>query len=123
MGDRYQIDYGSGYEEVPPDDAFGPDRVGAAVWLAEVEREGVACRARVLSGGRVVEERDFGCAILESLTGPGGVTRHLVRCAGGEVFVEERTDGALSGEACDDYVGDANLALARAFVAVRALRS
>jgi hypothetical protein len=120
---RYQIDYGNGYADVTPDDAVRADEAGAAAWLAEVEREGVARCARVLSGGQVVEERDFGCAVVESRTRPGGTTRHLVHCAGGDVVVEEQPDGTLSGAARPGYVGDTDRALEKAFDAVRALRN
>ena len=123
MSYRYQIDYGSGYEDVPPDDAVRADQAGATAWLAEVEREGVARRARVLSGDQVAEERDFGCAVVESRTQPGGTTRHLVHCAGGDVVVEEQPDGTLSGAPRPGYVGNTDRALERAFEVVRALRS
>ena len=121
MSYQYQIDYGNGYEDVPQDDTSGADEAGATTWLAEVEREGVARRARVLSGGEVVEERDFGCAVVESRTRPGGTTRHLVHCSGGYVVVEERPDGTLSGETRSGYIGNTDRALERAFEAVRAL--
>lgn len=119
---QYQIDYGDGYEDVPARDAAATGREDAAAWLATVEREEVARRARVLSGGQVVEERDFGCAVVESRTRPGGTTRHLVHCSGGEVIVEEQPDGALSGAARAGYVGNTDRALERAFEAVRTLR-
>ena len=45
MSYQYQIDYGNGYEDVPPDDAVRADGAGATAWLAEVEREGSARRA------------------------------------------------------------------------------
>ena len=120
MNYLYQVDYGDGYEDVTPDDVMG--QADADAWLAEVEREGGARRARVLSGGEVVAECDFGCTVVESRTQPGGVTRHLVHCAGGDVIVEEQPDGALSGAARGGYVGDADRALERAVEAVRALR-
>lgn len=122
MSYQYQIDYGNGYEDVPPDDSVGSGQADAATWLAGVEREGAARRARVLSGAQVVEERDFGCAVVESRTRPGGTTRHLVHCSGGDVVVEEQPDGTLSGAARAGYVGNADRALERAFEAVRALR-
>lgn len=120
---QYQVDFGSGYEDVPPDDAVRADSAGATAWLAEVEREGVARCARVLSDGQVVEERDFGCAVVESITRPGGGSRHVVHCAGGDVVVEEQPDGSLSGAARGGYVGNIDRALERAYEAVRALRS
>jgi hypothetical protein len=94
----YQIDYGNGYEDVPPGDVAGTTGPEAAsAWLTEVEREGDARRARVLSDGQVVEERDFGCVVVESRTRPGGSTRYVVRCAGGDVVVEEQPGGTLTG--------------------------
>ena len=123
MGYQYQIDYGNGYEDVPPDDVVRADRAGASAWLAEVEREEDARRARVLSDGQVVEERDFGCTVIESRTQPSGSTRHVVHCAGGDVIVEEQPDGSLSGAARTGYVGNTDRALERAYEAVRALRS
>ena len=123
MNCQYQIDYGNGYEDVPTDDAVWADEAGAAAWLAEVEREGLARRARVMSGEQVVEERDFACAVVESRTQPGGTTRHLVHCAGGDLIVEEKPDGTLSGSARPGYVGNSDRALERAYEAVRALRS
>jgi hypothetical protein len=120
---QYQIDYGDGYEDVPADDAVTPGGDDAAAWLATVEREGVARRARVLSGGRVVEERDFDCAVTESRTQTAGGTRHMVHCSGGDIVVEEQPDGTLSGTARTGYVGNADRAMERAFEAVRALRS
>ena len=123
MSYQYQIDYGNGYEDVPPDDVVRADWAGATAWLAEVEREGDARRARVLSDGQVVEERDFGCAVVESRTQPDGSTRHVVHCSGGDLVVEEQTDGSLSGAARPGYVGNTERALERAYEAVRALRS
>lgn len=122
MSYQYQIDYGNGYEDVLPDDASGSGQADTAAWLAEVEREGVARRARAVSDGQVIEERDFGCAVVESRTQPRGTTRHLVHCSGGDVVIEEQPDGTLSGEARAGYVGDTDRALERAFEAVRALR-
>lgn len=122
MSYQYQIDYGDGYEDVPTDDAARSRPADAAAWLAEIEREGDARRARVLSDGQVVEERDFGCTVVESRTHPGGITRHLVHCSGGDVVVEEQPDGTLSGAARAGYVGNPDRALERACEAVRALR-
>lgn len=120
---RYQIDYGNGYEDVTPDAATTADEAGAAAWLAEVESEGGAHRARILAGEQVVEERDFGCTVVQSRTQPKGTTRHVVHCAGGDVVVEEQPDGTLSGETRAGYVGNPDRALERAYEAVRALRS
>ena len=123
MSYQYQIDYGNGFEDVPPDDVVGADWAAALAWLAQVEREGDARRARVLSDGQVVEERDFGCTVVESSTQPGGGQRHVVHCAGGDIVVEEQPDGSLSGAARTGYVGNIDRALERAYEAVRALRS
>jgi hypothetical protein len=74
-----------------------------------------------LSGEQVIMERVFDCVVVESRTQPGGSTRYLVHCPGGEVIVEEQAGGSLSGSARPGYVGDANQAEERAFEAVRAL--
>ena len=121
MSYQYQIDYGNGYEDVPPGDVAGTTG-HAAAWLAEVEREGDARRARVLSDGQVVEERDFGCVVVESRTRPDGSMRHVVHCAGGDIIVEEQPDGTLSGASRPGYVGNADRALERAYEAVRTLK-
>jgi hypothetical protein len=124
LSHQYQIDYGNGYEDVPPGDVAGTaGPAAAAAGRAEVEREGDARRARVLSDGRVVEERDFGCVVVESRTRPGGSTRHVVHCAGGDILVEEQPDGTLSGASRPGYVGNADRALERAYEAVRTLKS
>ena len=120
---QYQVDYGSGYEDVFPEyDATSNQVQLVAAWLATVEVEGGAHRARVLSGGQVVAERVFDCAVVESRTRPDGSTRHLVQCAGGEVVVNEGADGSLSGSARSGYVGDADRAVERALEAVRLLK-
>lgn len=122
MNYQYQIDYGAGYEDVYPErEVAARQEDGAAAWLSAVEAEGTARRARVLSGDQVVAERVFDCVVVESRAQPGGVTRHLAHCPGGEVVVEEDTGGGLSGSARSGYVGDADQALERAFEAVRAL--
>jgi hypothetical protein len=119
---QYQIDYGAGYEDVYPErEVAARQEEGAAAWLAAAEAEGGARRARVLSGGRVIEERVFDCVVVESRTRPGGSTLHVVHCPGGEVTVEEEQGGGLSGSARPGYVGDAAQALGRAIEAVRAL--
>jgi hypothetical protein len=119
---QYQIDYGAGYEDVyPQHDVAADQEEGAAAWLASVETEGSARRARVLSGEQVIMERVFDCVVVESRTHPGRSTRYLVHCPGGEVIVEEQPRGSLSGSARPGYVGDANQAVERAFEAVRAL--
>ena len=122
MSYQYQIDYGAGYEDVfPGREVAARQEEGAAAWLAAVEGESSARRARVVSGGQVVAERVFDCVVVESRTQPGGSTRYLVHCPGGEVIVEEAPGGGLSGSARPGYVGDADQALERAFEAVRAL--
>jgi hypothetical protein len=119
---QYQIDYGAGYEDVYPErEVVAQQEEGAAAWLAAVETEGSARRARVVSGGQVVAERVFDCVVVESRTRPGGSTRHLVHCPGGEFIVEEEPGGGLSGFARPGYVGDVEQTLERAFEAVRAL--
>jgi hypothetical protein len=119
---QYQIDYGAGYEDVHPElEVAARQDEDAAAWLAAVEAEGGARRARVISGGQVIEERVFDCVVVESRTRPGGSTRHLVQCQGGEVIVEEEPGGGLSGSARSGYVGDTAQAVERAFEAVRAL--
>ena len=122
MSYQYQIDYGNGYEDVSADDAVEQGQANAASWLAEAEREPSARRARVLSGGQVIEERDFGCVVVESRLQPDGSTRHLVQCSSGDVIVEEQPGGTLSGAPRAGYVGNADRALERAFEAVRELR-
>ena len=120
---QYQVDYGSGYEDVFPEyDAASNQEQLAAAWLATVEAEGDAHRARVLSGGQVVAERVFDCALVESLARPDGSIRHLVHCAGGEVVVHEGADGSLSGSIRSGYVGDADQAVESALEAVRVLK-
>jgi hypothetical protein len=120
---QYQIDYGAGYEEVYPErDDTARQEEDAAAWLAAVEAEGSARRARVVSGGQVVAERVFDCAVVESRVRPGRSIQYLVRCAGGEVIVEEEPGGSLSGSARSGYVGDTAQALERAFEAVRRKR-
>ena len=122
MNYQYQIDYGAGYEDVYPErEVAAQQEEGAEAWLAAVEAEGSARRARVVSGGQVVAERVFDCVVVESRTQPGGSTRYLVHCPGGEISVEEGPDGAMSGSARPGYVGDAEQALERAFEAARAL--
>ena len=122
MNYQYQIDYGAGYEDVYPErDGAARQEEDAAAWLAAIEAEGRARRARVVSGGQVITERVFDCVVAESRTQPGGSTRYVARCPGGEVIVEEEPGGGLSGSARPGYVGDAEQALERAFEAVRAL--
>ena len=118
-----QIDYGAGYEDVYPErEAAARQEEDAAAWLALVEAEGSARGARVLSGGQVVAERVLDCVVVETPTHPGGGTRYLVHCTGGEVAVEEESGVSLSGSARPGYVGDAERALERAFKAVRSPR-
>ena len=94
---------------------------GAAAWLVSVEAEGSARRARVVSGEQVIVERVFDCVVVESRTQPGGSTRYLVHCPGGEVIVERQQGGGLSGSVRPSHVGDADQAMERAFEAVRTL--
>jgi hypothetical protein len=117
---QYQIDYGAGYEDAAYGGSANQEENPAA-WLTAIEAEGVARRARVLSGDQVVEERIFDCVVVESRTQPDGSTRHLVQGAGGELTVDEHADGSLYGSARPGYVGDEERALERAFEAVRAL--
>jgi hypothetical protein len=120
---QYQIDYGAGYEDAyPPGNVAADQEEGAAAWLASVEAEGSARRARVVSGERVIAERVFDCVVVESRTQSGGSTRHLVHCPGGEVIVEEQPGGNLFGSTRPGYIGDADQATERAFKAVRTLR-
>jgi hypothetical protein len=120
---QYQIDYGAGYEDVyPPQSATANQEESVEIWLASVEAEGSARRARVVSGEQLVMERVFDCVVVESRTQPGGSTRFIVHCPSGEVVVEEQTGGSLSGSVHPGFVGDANQARERAFEAVRALR-
>lgn len=122
MNYQYQIDYGAGYEEVYLDATGTTNQAeDPAAWLAAVEAEGRARRARVLLGGQDVAERVFECVVVESRTEPGGSTRHMVQCSGGEVSVYEQPDDSLSGSARPGYIGDADQALGRAFEAVRSL--
>ena len=122
MNYQYQIDYGAGYEDIYPErEVTARQEEDAAAWLAAVEAEVSARRARVMSGGQVVAERVFDCVVVESRTQPDGRTRYLAHCPGGEVVVEEEPGGRLSGSARPGYVGDADQALERAFEAVRAL--
>ena len=122
MSYQYQIDYGMGYEDVYPlHDAGADQEVGAEAWMSSVEAEGNARRARITSGDQVIAERLFDCVVVESRTRPGGSTRHLVHCPGGEVIVEEQAGGNLSGSVRQGYVGNADQAVGRACEAVRAL--
>jgi hypothetical protein len=121
---EYQIDYGDGYEEAFPTEQERTLDVekSSTAWLAGVEAEGVARRARVLSGGVVVEERDFTCAVMQSRVQPDGSTKYVVWCPGGQVTVERHRDGRLTERAQVGYVGDADLALQRAFEVVSELK-
>ena len=70
----------------------------------------------------MVEERDFRCAVAQSRVQPDGSTQYVVRCSGGQVTVERHKDGRLTGRAQSGYVGDADLALQRAFEVVGRLK-
>lgn len=120
---QYQVDYGNGYE-----DTFLEEQVvtrggeeNPAAWLARVEAEGTAYRARVMIGGEVIEERDFVCVVAQSRIEPNGNTRYTVQCPGGQITVERQPGGELSGDVQSGYVGDADLALQRAFDVVHKL--
>lgn len=121
---EYQVDYGEGYEEAFPteQERVRGAEVSPSAWLAGVEAEGTARRARVLSGGQVVEERDFTCAVTQSRVQPDGNTLYVVQCSGGQVTVERHKDGSLTGGAQSGYVGDADLALQRAIEVVGNLK-
>lgn len=121
---QYQIDYGEGYEEAFPTEQERAREVeeSPSAWLAGVEAEGVARRARVLSGGVVVEERDFTCAVAQTRVRPDGSTQYVVRCSGGQVIVERHRDGRLTGSVQSGYVGDADHALQSALEVVGKLR-
>jgi hypothetical protein len=117
---QYQIDYGAGYEDA----AYGGtanQEENPAAWFAAVEAEGLARRARVLSGNQVTEERVFDVAVTQSRTQPDGSTQHLVHGQGGDIIVDEHSDGRLSGSVRLGYVGDQDRALERAFKAVKDL--
>ena len=120
---QYQIDYGAGYEDVYPGlDVMTSHDESFASWLASIEAEGSARRARVLFAGQVVAERVFDCTVVESRTKPGGCTLYQVHCPGGEIIVEKQPGGALSGTARSGYIGDVDQARERAFEAVRGLK-
>ena len=115
---QYQIDYGNGYEDFYPHVEDANAHTGEEsplAWLASVEAEGTALRARVMMNGEVIEERNFVCVVAQSRIEPNGDTRYTVQCPGGQITVERRAGGELSGDAQSGYVGDTDLALQRAF--------
>lgn len=119
---QYQIDYGAGYEDAFQDDpSMSNQVVEPTAWLRAIETEGAARRARVLSGGEVIEERVFDCIVVSSRVRPNGNTQYMVGCSGGEIVVEKSMDGNLTGDTAPGYVGDVDQAMERAFEAVRAL--
>ncbi len=117
---QYQIDYGNGYEDFYPHEA-DLTRESPSAWLASVEAEGTAYRARVMMNGEIIEERDFVCVVSQSRIEPNSNTRYAVQCPGGQVIVEQQPGGELSGDVQSGYVGDTDLALQRAFDVVRKL--
>ena len=120
---QYQIDYGNGYEEAFPEGQVttGSGEENPSAWLASLEAEGMAHRARVLMTGEVIEERNFVCVIVQSRVEPNGNTKYTVQCPGGNITVERQPGGELSGDAQSGYVGDIDHALQRAFDVVRKL--
>jgi len=117
---QYQVDYGAGYEDASYGGTANQEENPVA-WLAAIEAEGLARRARVLSGGQVIEERIFDSAVVQTRTQPDGSTQHVVQGPGGEITVDERADGSLSGSVRSGYIGDEDRALERAFEAVKKL--
>ena len=117
---QYQIDYGDGYTDASYGGSANQEENPVA-WLAAIEAEGLAHRARVLSGDQVIEERVFDSAVVQSRTRPDGSIQHLVQGPGGEITVDEHADGRMSGSVRSGYVGDADRALERAFEAVKKL--
>lgn len=118
---HYQIDYGNGYEDVFRDLPEGGEMENPSQWLAEVETETAACRARVRLGDEIIEERDFTCAVTQTTVAPDGSAEYSVRCSGGNVTVRRNSGGELTGEAQSGYAGETDVALARAIEAVRKL--
>jgi hypothetical protein len=118
---QYQIDDGNGYEDFFPHEAdvTGTVEESPSAWLASVEAEGTAYRARVIMNGEIIEERNFVCIVSQSRTEPNGNTRYIVQCPGGQVTVERQPGGDLSGDVQPGYVGDTDLALQRAFDVLR----
>ncbi len=62
---QHQVDYGDGYEDAFPEEQVvtRSSEENPAVWLASVEAEGTAYRARVMMGSEVIEERNFVCVV------------------------------------------------------------
>lgn len=121
---QYQVDYGNGYEDAFPEGQVvtrGGEENPTA-WLASVEAEGTAYRARVMMGSEVIEERSFVCVVAQSRVEPNGNTQYTVQCPGGQVTVERQPGGGLSGSVQSGYVGDTDLAQQRAFEVVSKLR-
>jgi hypothetical protein len=77
-----------------------------SAWLASVEAEGRARRARVLFGGEVMLERNYECVVVQSRVEPDGGMQYVVQCPGGQIIVERKIDGQLNGYAQSGYVGD-----------------
>ncbi len=90
-------------------------------WLARVESEINARRARVLLGEAVIEERDFTCAVAQNSVQPDGSVEYSVRFPGGNVTVRRKFGAELTGKVQSGFAGDADSALERAFEAVENL--
>lgn len=122
---QYQVDYGSGYEDAFLDEQEEMRGGGEnpSKWLAGIESDLAARRARVMLGDAVVEERDFTCAVTQNSVQPDGSAEFSVLCSGGTITVKRQPGGELTGEAESSYTGDAELALERAFEAVRKLNA
>lgn len=89
-----------------------------AAWLVSVEAEGTAYRARVLRMGKVIEERNFVCVVVQSRVEPNGHTQYTVQCPGGNITVERQPGGEITGYAQPGYAGDIDTAMQRAFEVV-----
>ncbi len=120
---QYQVDYGNGYEDAFPEGHVVTRRgeENPSAWLASLEAEGTAHRARVMMGSDVIEERNFVCVVSQSRVEPNGNTKYTVQCPGGNITVERQPGGELSGDAQSGYVGDIDPALQSAFDVVRKL--
>jgi hypothetical protein len=120
---QYQVDYGSGYEDFFPDgqELADEDEQNPSLWLAKIEADITARRARVLRGSELVEERDFTCTVSQDFVQPDGSTEYSVQCSGGNISVERDSRGKLTGEVSPGFAGDADTAVERAIEAVRKL--
>ena len=120
---QYQVDYGNGYEDdfLNEQEAMPGGEENPSQWLAGIETDFTAERARVLLGDTIVEEREFTCTVSQNSVQPNGSAEYSVQCSGGNITVERKSGGELTGYAEPGYAGDADLALERAFEAVRKL--